>query len=420
VPRAHETPATRACAKTAPPDVPQPSSRVCPPAPRAAATMSDSSSDDDVPLSQLQAPAKPAAKPAAKPKAKKPPPSSSSDDSDDEPVKPPPKKRAKPKPKYKESSDDDSSDSDDEPIQKKRAARKPAKRKAPAKKEPAPKRRKSSTGSTARKPKQLTKVQRLEKALGAFEWWNAPDPPEGKSWTTLEHAGVTFEPQYVPHNVPLVYEGAPVKLTPRQEELATFYASMPEDGPQLSVKGGQREIFQKNFWDDFSKALGASHTIKSFKGCDFTRISEHLDRQKAIRRSASDAEKKATKEMKDKQLLKSGFALLDGHVEKVGNFRMEPPSLFRGRGKHPRTGVVKQRTEPDRVAINVGRDRAPPRCHEPGRSWSDVQHDDSVTWLATWHENVMSPRLSFPTFNVMPHRRDGVDAAVGESTRLAR
>ena len=300
--------------------------------------MSDSSSDDDVPLSQLQAPAKPAAKPAAKPKAKKPPPSSSSSDDDDEPVKPPPKKRAKPKPKYKESSDDDSSDSDDEPIQKKRAARKPAKRKAPAKKEPAPKRRKSSTG-TARKPKQLTKVQRLEKALGAFEWWNAPDPPEGKSWTTLEHAGVTFEPQYVPHNVPLVYEGQPVKLTPRQEELATFYASMPEDGPQLSVKGGQREIFQKNFWDDFSKALGSSHTIKSFKGCDFTRISEHLDRQKAIRSSASDAEKKATKEMKDKQLLKSGFALLDGHVEKVGNFRMEPPSLFRGRGKHPRPGL---------------------------------------------------------------------------------
>ena len=124
--------------------------------------------------------------------------------------------------------------------------------------------------------------------------------------------------------------------------------------------------------------------------------------------------------MKDKQLLKSGFALLDGHVEKVGNFRMEPPSLFRGRGKHPRTGVVKQRTEPDRVAINVGRDRAPPRCHEPGRSWSDVQHDDSVTWLATWHENVMSPRLSFPTLKVMPHRRDGVDAVARESTRLAR
>ena len=54
--------------------------------------MSDSSSDDDVPLSQLQAPAKPAAKPKAK---KQPPPSSSSSSDDDEPVEPPPKKRAK-------------------------------------------------------------------------------------------------------------------------------------------------------------------------------------------------------------------------------------------------------------------------------------------------------------------------------------
>lgn len=366
---------------------------ICPPRCLARTAMSDSSSDDDVPLSQLQAaqPAKPPPK-KAKPKAKPPPAESSS--SDDEPVKPPPKKKGRAsaaKPKYTNSSSDSDSDSDDEPVAKKRAARKPAKRKAAPKKDKAPaKRARKSSSGAAKKPKTLTKLQRLEKALGAFEWWNAPDPPQGKAWTTLEHAGVTFEPQYVPHGVPLVYAGAPVKLTPRQEELATFYASMPEDGPQLSKTGGQREIFQKNFWDDFSKALGASHTIKQFKGCDFSRITEHLDRAKAIRRSASDAEKKANKERKDKDMLKTGFSLLDGHVEKVGNFRAEPPSLFRGRGKHPRTGVVKQRLEPDRVAINVGRDRAPPRCFEPGRSWSDVQHDDSVTWLATWHENVMS------------------------------
>ena len=55
-------------------------------------------------------------------------------------------------------------------------------------------------------------------------------------------------------------------------------------------------------------------------------------------------------------------ALLDGHVEKLGNFRMEPPSLFRGRGKHPRTGTVKQRTEPDMVAVRAVRRAAPSRC----------------------------------------------------------
>ena len=196
---------------------------------------------------------------------------------------------------------------------------------------------KSSTG-LREKAQAINKSAAPRESLGAFEWWNAPDPPEGKSWTTLEHAGVTFEPQYVPHNVPLVYEGQPVKLTPRQEELATFYASMPEDGPQLSVKGGQREIFQKNFWDDFSKALGSSHTIKSFKGCDFSRASPNIWIGRRPSAGRPDAEKKATKEMKDKTITQERLCSIDGHVEKVGNFRMEPPSLFRGRGQTSKNG----------------------------------------------------------------------------------
>lgn len=37
-----------------------------------------------------------------------------------------------------------------------------------------------------------------------------------------------------------------------------------------------------------------------------------------------------------------GYAIVDHHIEKVGNFRVEPPSLFRGRGEHPKTGKVKR------------------------------------------------------------------------------
>jgi DNA topoisomerase I len=33
--------------------------------------------------------------------------------------------------------------------------------------------------------------------------------------------------------------------------------------------------------------------------------------------------------------------LLDGRKENVGSFRIEPPGLFRGRGKHPKTGKLK-------------------------------------------------------------------------------
>jgi DNA topoisomerase IB len=38
----------------------------------------------------------------------------------------------------------------------------------------------------------------------------------------------------------------------------------------------------------------------------------------------------------------------------VGNFRVEPPSLFRGRGEHPKMGKIKQRVYPRDITINIG------------------------------------------------------------------
>ncbi len=51
-----------------------------------------------------------------------------------------------------------------------------------------------------------------------------------KMWDTLVHAGVLFPPEYVPHNVKMLYDGVPVDLTPEQEEVATFFAVMKETG----------------------------------------------------------------------------------------------------------------------------------------------------------------------------------------------
>ena len=53
------------------------------------------------------------------------------------------------------------------------------------------------------------------------------------------------------------------------------------------------------------------------------------------------AEKKAAKTEKDKAEEKYTYCTLDGRKEKVGNFRIEPPGLFRGRGEHPRKGALK-------------------------------------------------------------------------------
>lgn len=46
---------------------------------------------------------------------------------------------------------------------------------------------------------------------------------------------------------------------------------------------------------------------------------------------------------------------MDGHKEKIGNFKIEPPGLFRGRGDHPKQGMLKRRTQPEDVIINCSK-----------------------------------------------------------------
>jgi DNA topoisomerase-1 len=77
----------------------------------------------------------------------------------------------------------------------------------------------------------------------------------------------------------------------------------------------------------------------------------------------------------------------DGRKQKVGNFRVEPPSLFRGRGEHPKTGRVKARVMPEQITINIGKDAKVPPPPE-GHKWKEVRHDQEGTWLAMWQENV--------------------------------
>lgn len=69
---------------------------------------------------------------------------------------------------------------------------------------------------------------------------------------------------------------------------------------------------------------------------------------------------------------------------------MEPPGLFRGRGEHPKTGMVKKRCFAESVSINLSEDACPPICTLPGHAWESVRHDPAVTWLCSWNENVLN------------------------------
>uniref|UniRef100_A0A8D1GMW4 DNA topoisomerase n=1 Tax=Sus scrofa TaxID=9823 RepID=A0A8D1GMW4_PIG len=95
------------------------------------------------------------------------------------------------------------------------------------------------------------------------------------------------------------------------------------------------------------------------------------------------------KEEAEKLQQEFGYCILDGHREKIGNFKTEPPGLFRGRGDHPKMGMLKRRVLPEDVTINCGRDSKVP---EPpaGHQWKEVRSDRTVTWLASWTENVQN------------------------------
>jgi DNA topoisomerase-1 len=173
-----------------------------------------------------------------------------------------------------------------------------AKKKKKKRKQPEPV---TSSSSSPKKPKaeprqlkKLDKTERLQYAMQSFLWWEAPILAEGINWTTMEHSGVAFPEEYAPHGVSMLYEGQPVKLTPEQEEAATFFAAMDPDGMHLG-NPKTAPIFIKNFFADFRQVLGKKHVIKDFKKCDFGPISKHLNEQKIIRKAISDKERAANK-----------------------------------------------------------------------------------------------------------------------------
>ncbi len=236
------------------------------------------------------------------------------------------------------------------------------------------------------KPKTKVKVKKEEpEEDDTHKWWmNVDDLDKAEKWQTLEHAGPLFPPEYVPHGVMMKYDGKPVHLDPPQEEVASFYAAL------IGTDWVANPVFRKNFFDDWMELLKKQSPrppIKKLDLCDFTPIQTYLETQKEERLAMTKPQKEAIKKEKAELDEKYGIALVDGRKEKVGNFRIEPPGLFRGRGAHPKAGKLKARVRPEDVSINIGQKATVPKP-PPGHNWREVVHDNTVGWLATWNENI--------------------------------
>ncbi|KAJ2366007.1 DNA topoisomerase 1, partial [Coemansia sp. RSA 2607] len=146
-----------------------------------------------------------------------------------------------------------------------------------------------------------------------YKWWLEEKNDDGPKWTTLEHFGVMFPPEYVPHGIPMTYKGKPFKMHPDVEEVATFFAAL------VDTEHGNNPVFQKNFFMDFralcDKHMG-NHPIQEFKHCNFDKIRAYLDAQSAKRKAMTKEEKEAAKKERIAIDEKYGFCMLDGRREK--------------------------------------------------------------------------------------------------------
>jgi DNA topoisomerase-1 len=105
-------------------------------------------------------------------------------------------------------------------------------------------------------------------------------------------------------------------------------------------------VFNKNFFADWSKVLSKhpprnNIKITDLEKCDFRSMFAHFEAERAKKKAMTAAERKEAKKAKDEMEAPFATCVLDGRKEKIGNFRVEPPSLFRGRGQHPKKGCLK-------------------------------------------------------------------------------
>jgi len=225
--------------------------------------------------------------------------------------------------------------------------------------------------------------EEMDAKAPTHKWWETKVRTDGLKWDYCEHKGVLFPPAYVPHGIKILYDGKPVALSPEEEEPATWFASMAES-PYM-----EKEIFKSNFWSDWKAILGKHSEIKSLKKCNFAPIWEFVLEQKEKKKSMTSEEKKKIKLEKEALDAEYGFVKLDDHYEKIANYRVEPPGLFRGRGEHPKQGCIKKRIVPEDLTLNCSADAPIPPCPIPGHSWGKIQHDNKVTWLAMYKDSIM-------------------------------
>ena len=175
-----------------------------------------------------------------------------------------------------------------------------------------------------------------------------------------------------------MFKGRKIDLTPEQEEMAVTWVR------KLGTEYAEDKFFIKNFFDDFSKALGVKGSVEDF---DFSEIKKWVDRDREAKLNMSKEEKKKLaaerKIVREANKEKYGYAVIDGQKVELGNYMAEPSSIFMGRGKHPLRGKWKEGAKENDVILNLS-----PDSKVPAGKWKAIIWQPTSLWIAKWDDKL--------------------------------
>ena len=198
----------------------------------------------------------------------------------------------------------------------------------------------------------------------------------------LIHQGVLIPKRYEPKGFHVKINSEQVALTPLQEEMAVAWVK------KLATDYVKDPVFIKNFFTDWSAAMGRADRSLSPEQVDFSEIIAHVEREKQIKASMSKEEKKKQaqerKALREANKEKYGWATIDGVKTEVGNYTVEPPSVFMGRGEHPMRGKWKPYVGEEDIILNLSLDASRP----PG-NWKQIVWNPDFMWIAKWDDKLV-------------------------------
>lgn len=202
-----------------------------------------------------------------------------------------------------------------------------------------------------------------------------------KKWTVFRHNGPYFPSLYERHNVNIYFKGTKINVSDIVEEYLTLYAKY------IGTDYDKNPRFKKNFFNDLRKVLPRDINANSIDDFNLEEVKKHLDNISEKRKQLSKETKNKLKEKQELLEIPYKYIIIDGARQKVGNYKIEPPGIFMGRGDHPKLGKIKRRINPSDVTINLDKEAKVPTPNVGG-NWKKVINDNNVIWLATWVDEI--------------------------------